>query len=594
MKKKRYRILLLVLLLLLGFSLFSKRDNPSVLVESDDESDVVVKKTRKKEKIKFPDRKPASFGRVSFHDQINKNAPPSYSSEGAVEDLFIPDEPIAQASVVSENTPQAESDRAYFGFSPQEETQVPFMASNRDTSSGFGRSIGFSSVGLPPKAAPVPSSTTSTETTSSSSGSTSSPRPVISSITLDRGTLVIRGSDLDQITEMNVTGPSLSATLSNLTETSTEITARALSGVTLTLGTIYNLIISDAQGATTYPIEAELAPLTAGQDDYYMRWDGGLMRWIETPPTWEEVSGGIQYADDVGNGEVKAEVVNYDSTNPDKKIGLHAYGMTSTRPNTNTLESHNADNFHLYHNGGERITIDSGGNVGINNTNPTYQLEVKNQWGNSTIRAQGSLTGNLIVTGGSTFLSQFTSDNTKGSIGTTSDNGSIPFAIRTNGQDRIFVKVAGEVGVGTITPGVMFQVGESGDGTVARANAWNTFSDEKLKKSFKPIDESLRKIASIHGYSYEWKNGPDKKRQIGLKAQEVQKVFPEVVSKGSDGFLSVSYDKLIAPVIEAIKELSDRDDRRIRELEKNNDDLRRQNQELEKRLSRLERSVPER
>lgn len=42
---------------------------------------------------------------------------------------------------------------------------------------------------------------------------------------------------------------------------------------------------------------------------------------------------------------------------------------------------------------------------------------------------------------------------------------------------------------------------------------------------------------------------------MGVKAQEVEKVFPEVISEGPDGFKSVSYDHLIAPVIEAVKQL---------------------------------------
>lgn len=41
---------------------------------------------------------------------------------------------------------------------------------------------------------------------------------------------------------------------------------------------------------------------------------------------------------------------------------------------------------------------------------------------------------------------------------------------------------------------------------------------------------------------------------MGVKAQEVEKVFPEIVSHGADGFLSVSYNHLVAGVIEAVKE----------------------------------------
>ncbi|MGZ3790519.1 MAG: tail fiber domain-containing protein, partial [Bacteriovorax sp.] len=47
-------------------------------------------------------------------------------------------------------------------------------------------------------------------------------------------------------------------------------------------------------------------------------------------------------------------------------------------------------------------------------------------------------------------------------------------------------------------------------------------------------------------------------KQIGLIAQDVEKVFPEAVKKNSEGLLSVSYSNLVAPMIEAVKELNKR------------------------------------
>jgi hypothetical protein len=69
------------------------------------------------------------------------------------------------------------------------------------------------------------------------------------------------------------------------------------------------------------------------------------------------------------------------------------------------------------------------------------------------------------------------------------------------------------------------------------------------------IDSPLEKLLGIEGYTYFWKQGTDTKRKIGLKAQEVKKVFPEAVLKGSDGYYSLSYDHLVAPIIGALKEL---------------------------------------
>ncbi|MGE3610777.1 MAG: tail fiber domain-containing protein [Bacteriovoracaceae bacterium] len=113
------------------------------------------------------------------------------------------------------------------------------------------------------------------------------------------------------------------------------------------------------------------------------------------------------------------------------------------------------------------------------------------------------------------------------------------------------------VGFGTTNPATRVQVGSSGDGTTALANSWTTFSDERLKKNIKVIPESLKKFQPVTGYYYQFKKGIDQKFKIGLKAQEVEKTMPEVVSNDSDGFKSLSYENLVAPIINGIKDLKD-------------------------------------
>jgi hypothetical protein len=74
------------------------------------------------------------------------------------------------------------------------------------------------------------------------------------------------------------------------------------------------------------------------------------------------------------------------------------------------------------------------------------------------------------------------------------------------------------VGIGTTNPGFLLQVGESGDGTVARANSWTTFSDERYKTQIVSIDHALDKLDQIGGYYYQWKEGQDQSRQAGYSA----------------------------------------------------------------------------
>ena len=83
-------------------------------------------------------------------------------------------------------------------------------------------------------------------------------------------------------------------------------------------------------------------------------------------------------------------------------------------------------------------------------------------------------------------------------------------------------------------------------------------SDKNLKTNITPIENSLNKVLSLEGVEFDFISGANcgylKKHQIGLIAQDVKKVIPEVVGKNNDGTLGVSYQHLVAVLIEAIKE----------------------------------------
>lgn len=74
--------------------------------------------------------------------------------------------------------------------------------------------------------------------------------------------------------------------------------------------------------------------------------------------------------------------------------------------------------------------------------------------------------------------------------------------------------------------------------------------------------DATRRIQALRGVTWEWRDEApaDAKDQpgIGVIAQEVEKVFPELVETTPEGLKKVNYDGLIAPLIEAVKELDDR------------------------------------
>lgn len=101
--------------------------------------------------------------------------------------------------------------------------------------------------------------------------------------------------------------------------------------------------------------------------------------------------------------------------------------------------------------------------------------------------------------------------------------------------------VAGGVGIaGSLYVGT--QITSSGDVTA--------LSDARLKSNVQTVDKALDKVDQLRGVYYD----KDGKRGLGVIAQEVQRVLPEVVSEGEE-YLSVAYGNMVAVLIEAIKEL---------------------------------------
>lgn len=91
----------------------------------------------------------------------------------------------------------------------------------------------------------------------------------------------------------------------------------------------------------------------------------------------------------------------------------------------------------------------------------------------------------------------------------------------------------------------------SADGSVT-AQSFIYTSDASLKENVKLLNNSLDKIERLEGVSFTWKkNGVE---EIGLIAQDVEKVLPELVVTSEDGLKAVKYGNIVALLIEAVKE----------------------------------------
>ena len=235
-----------------------------------------------------------------------------------------------------------------------------------------------------------------------------------------------------------------------------------------------------------------------------------------------------------------------------------------------------------------RLVIAQGnGNIGLGTSSPTARLnlvgggiKIHNGFSRSTarpslttlsignyeIRGVGSIGGNtqidgaddgflrLSAGGGSSVSAQSSIDISGGSDNPDMNNSLV---FRTSGTERFRVNSSGNIGIGTTTPSVSLQV--AGD---IIANSIAGSSDARFKSNILPIENPLQKVQQLHGVTFDWKTKefPERafsdNRALGFIAQEVEKVLPEVVQteKTAEGYKSVQYDKVVALLVEAIKE----------------------------------------
>lgn len=84
-------------------------------------------------------------------------------------------------------------------------------------------------------------------------------------------------------------------------------------------------------------------------------------------------------------------------------------------------------------------------------------------------------------------------------------------------------------------------------------------SDQRWKTKIEPLDDSLAAIQKLAGVSYLWNQDDyperafDNGRQIGLIAQDVEKILPEVVKTDTEGYKSIAYSQIVPVLIEAVK-----------------------------------------
>ena len=121
------------------------------------------------------------------------------------------------------------------------------------------------------------------------------------------------------------------------------------------------------------------------------------------------------------------------------------------------------------------------------------------------------------------------------------------------------IESTGAMGLRQVSPS--YQLDVTGD--IRASSDVIAFSDRRVKENIVTIDNALNKVTQLRGVTYTRKDTDDKSTKLGVIAQEVLEVLPEVVAQDKEGMYSVAYGNMAGVFIEAIKELENR----IKELE---------------------------
>jgi hypothetical protein len=291
----------------------------------------------------------------------------------------------------------------------------------------------------------------------------------------------------------------------------------------------------------------------------------------------------IVYADGSGSnanvGTISTDVIGDTSPqlggNLDVNGKLIKFGDAGTAGTDDTLEFGASDDMQLYHDGTNSFLANKTGALKIATETSGIAVTIGHTTSETTIADNATITGTASVGGNLTLGANvvaasaitldcgadITLDADGGNIlfkdgGTTIatlSNTSSDLVLKSEVSDKDII-FKGNDGGSEITA---LTIDMSAAGAATFNNDITAFSDRRLKTDIEPITNALPKVMRMQGVHYKRNDVDDAKEQIGVIAQDMETIVPEVVLTADDEMQtkSVDYGKLCAVLIESIKEL---------------------------------------
>jgi trimeric autotransporter adhesin len=252
-------------------------------------------------------------------------------------------------------------------------------------------------------------------------------------------------------------------------------------------------------------------------------------------------------------------------------------------------------------------------NVGIGTTSPLTRLDIVDEntttsnlvYGNLHVRSNNAQN---IDIGGAITLGGYNDDTMvqprvfgsvegrKSNATTNSSSGYLSFKTNNAGTlaERMRITNAGSVGIGTTTPGGLFELSLD-QGRKPGTNTWTVVSDQRLKTINGNYTKGLNEILQLNPIRFNYKNNGERtfEKEVldtefpGFIAQEVQPLFPDAVGTDADGFLNFNIHPILIASVNAIKELNAKNTSLQAENEALKTELNEQKAVLESVLQRL-------